>query len=80
VYGERFVDVVVGLLRDSEMWEHWQERAAEFCAENDWQQRIPDWEALVPTKASKKVAVPVFSALNTTTSSAGNVTVTSWPT
>jgi glycosyltransferase involved in cell wall biosynthesis/cyclopropane fatty-acyl-phospholipid synthase-like methyltransferase len=55
-YIEEFVDYVAELLTRESTW-HWQyDRLVIGCEENDWQRRIPDWEALVPKQKPPKPA------------------------
>lgn len=49
-YIEEFIDHVCGLLTSEKKWETWHRWAAKDREENDWQNRVADWEALVPTK------------------------------
>lgn len=47
-YKRRFRQSVVYRLTDRETWESWHQAARDGWDENDWQQRLADWEALIP--------------------------------
>jgi glycosyltransferase involved in cell wall biosynthesis/2-polyprenyl-3-methyl-5-hydroxy-6-metoxy-1,4-benzoquinol methylase len=47
-YATHFVGRVEQLLVGDNIWNLWHEAAIKDFAENDWQERIPDWEAMVP--------------------------------
>ena len=49
-YAQQFIDWVCDLIADEERWIGAHLLAAKDCEENDWQQRIPDWEALMPQR------------------------------
>jgi glycosyltransferase involved in cell wall biosynthesis len=47
-YGEEFVADVAKLLTSEAIWSQWHREVTTGFAVNDWQERIPDWEAMVP--------------------------------
>lgn len=74
-YGASFVDAISKMLTNEEVWGDYHNRAKTGREENDWGNRISDWEALVPQRPGLKILVP-HSGSFTTSSSNANVTVT----
>lgn len=77
-YATSFIGEVVLLLTDKTHWGKWHDLTVDGCQENDWQERVPDWAALVPKKAVPFITgyTEVRETMTGTSSSVGPVKYT----